>query len=130
MTQIRNGKRIYGAWAGNPQGHEEDVALCIESVHEPGRGGMIHQCYKKRGHGDGGLYCKQHDPKAVAARSKARTDAYNQGWAIKERGHKIQEKRNEVASLAQRLVPIRSFGQEFDALAKAVKELNELEGKA
>lgn len=35
----------------------------------------------------------------------------------------------EVARLAQALVPIRSFGQEFDALAKAVEELNKLESQ-
>jgi len=35
----------------------------------------------------------------------------------------------EVARLAQTLVPIRSFGQEFDALAKAVEELSKLESQ-
>jgi hypothetical protein len=35
----------------------------------------------------------------------------------------------EIARLAQALVPIRSFGQEFDALAKAVEELNRMESR-
>jgi hypothetical protein len=78
--KTKDGLRIYGTWAGNPAGHKEDVSLCIESVCEPGRGGMIHQCYRKRGHGEGGLYCKQHDPVAVAAKAAERTRKYNERW--------------------------------------------------
>lgn len=58
--RVKAGKRIYGAWAGNPQGREENSANCIEEVHEQGRGGMFYQCNRKRGHGKDGLYCKQH----------------------------------------------------------------------
>ena len=42
---------------------------CAFSVMEGGRGGGIHQCAKKNGHGPGDLYCKQHarkvDPDSV-----------------------------------------------------------------
>lgn len=51
--------RRYDQWAGNPKGIPEDTNRCIESV---GDGSYWHfyQCSRKRGHGEGGLYCKQH----------------------------------------------------------------------
>ena len=51
-------KRIYGQWAGNPKGREEDIVRCIESVSNDGF--LFHQCRRKRGYGKDGLYCKQH----------------------------------------------------------------------
>jgi hypothetical protein len=57
--QMRNGLRVYGAWAGYPKGHQENPFHCIAGVYAHGR--MIeHQCQKKRGYGPDGLYCKQH----------------------------------------------------------------------
>ncbi len=51
--------RRYGQWAGCPQGQPENTDHCIETVSDdfspPSR-----QCGRKRGHGPGGLYCKQH----------------------------------------------------------------------
>ena len=56
----KDGKRIYGSWAGNPRGHSEDPNRCIVQVW-PRRGGWApYQCLRKRGHGPGGLFCKQH----------------------------------------------------------------------
>jgi len=52
--------RVYGRWAGNPRGTKEDPTRCIVSVPESGRSVLSHQCYKKRGHGKGGLFCGQH----------------------------------------------------------------------
>lgn len=63
------GNRIYGAWAGNPKGIEEDEARCIKEVWEQGSaihvtsfrvGILAYQCSRKRGHGFQGLYCKLH----------------------------------------------------------------------
>lgn len=51
--------RVYGAWAGRPQGVPEDVTRCVESVFAD-RDWIPHQCTRKRGHGPEGLYCKQH----------------------------------------------------------------------
>ena len=48
-------ERRYGEWAGNPKGHPENTTRCIVE----GRF-MFPQCYRKRGHGKDGLYCKQH----------------------------------------------------------------------
>lgn len=56
-------ERVYGAWAGNPRGHAEDKARCIANVYPAGRSIIPHQCYRKRGCGPDGLYCKQHVPK-------------------------------------------------------------------
>ena len=52
--------RRYGQWAGDPRGVAEDTTKCIAEV-RGGPGGYIrYQCYRKRGHGLDGLYCKQH----------------------------------------------------------------------
>ena len=49
--------RIYGAWAGNPRGIEENETRCVASI----SGGFIfHQCSRKRGYGKNKEYCKQH----------------------------------------------------------------------
>ena len=49
----------YGQWAGNPGGHLENTAHCIEEVYtNPPWPGI--QCSRKRGHGPDELYCKQH----------------------------------------------------------------------
>lgn len=73
MREIE-GKRIYGAWAGNPKGTPENTTQCIEEVMEKGRGIGFYQCTKKRGHGEGGLYCKVHDPEYIKAKRKAEQD--------------------------------------------------------
>ena len=51
--------RRYGQWAGNEKGRPEDVERCIVEVY-PKHGYVPGQCSRKRGHGTGGLYCKQH----------------------------------------------------------------------
>ena len=49
----------YGIWAGAPHGQEYQPELCAMEVYD--RRAMIeHQCYRKNGHGQYGLYCKQH----------------------------------------------------------------------
>jgi bacillopeptidase F (M6 metalloprotease family) len=56
-------ERRYGQWAGNEKGTPEDTTRCIEKVYPPSGGGswIPHQCYRKRGYGKDGLYCKQHN---------------------------------------------------------------------
>lgn len=51
--------RIYSEWAGNPKGVPEDITLCICEVF-PAHEWVSRQCNRKRGHGPGRLYCKQH----------------------------------------------------------------------
>lgn len=62
--EMRNGRRIYGEWAGNPRGVLENIERCIEGVFSP-RSYIEHQCTKQRGHGADGLYCKQHAKRRV-----------------------------------------------------------------
>lgn len=52
--------RIYGQWAGNPKGTPEDPDRCIAPVPGGARGIIYKQCSRKRGHGPGDLFCKQH----------------------------------------------------------------------
>lgn len=74
----KDGIRRYNKWSGNPQGHREDVTLCIAEVWPNGRAGFARagQCARKRGHGPGGLYCKQHDPEAVKRRDEESRERY------------------------------------------------------
>ncbi len=51
--------RVYGRWAGNPNGILEDVTRCVEAVYGH-RDYHSRQCSRTRGHGPDGLYCKQH----------------------------------------------------------------------
>lgn len=54
-------ERRYNQWAANPKGDPEDKTRCIEEVIPLSNlGWASHQCYRKRGHGKDGLYCKQH----------------------------------------------------------------------
>ena len=57
-----NKERRYDIWAGNPKGIKEDKTKCIQSVSDY-TGWHRYQCSRKRGHGDKGLYCKQHAKK-------------------------------------------------------------------
>jgi len=59
----------YNRWGGNPKGTAYNAERCCEPVWKPGRGAMQHQCRRKPGFGPHGLYCKQHDPEAVAKRT-------------------------------------------------------------
>ena len=61
---MRKTKRIYGQWAGDPNGRKEDESLCIEEVWSNDRWSKGYQCLRKRGHGPNGLFCKQHGNKA------------------------------------------------------------------
>ena len=56
-------KRIYGKWAGNPNGTPEDESRCIKEVMTPDGFCLFHQCFRERGCGPGGLYCMQHAKK-------------------------------------------------------------------
>lgn len=55
-----SGMRRYGQWAGNPKGVAENPANCIKEVYPTERSMIPRQCTRKRGHGEGGLYCYQH----------------------------------------------------------------------
>jgi len=53
-------QRRYGVWAGCPQGQAEDPTRCIEEIWPGSSTWVPRQCCRKRGHGLGDLYCKQH----------------------------------------------------------------------
>jgi hypothetical protein len=59
-------KKIEVRWYGhNLERSREDLTRCIKAVWNS-YGWGSHQCCRKRGHGPGGLYCKQHGKKAQA----------------------------------------------------------------
>jgi hypothetical protein len=60
IMAVRNGKFVYGAWAGMPNGIPEDETCCIVEVSTRERWASYHQCFRKRGFGIDGLFCKQH----------------------------------------------------------------------
>lgn len=63
-AKVRNGERRYGAWAGNPDGYPEDKECCVAEIANP-PSWQHKQCLRKRGHGPGGEYCKQHAAKII-----------------------------------------------------------------
>ena len=68
-TKAEAEKRRYGVWGGNPKGNvynPNQCAMGVTTAWTPG------QCTRKPGHGPDSLYCKQHDPDALAAKRKAR----------------------------------------------------------
>ena len=52
--------RVYNRWAGQEQGTREVVERCVVEVPNGGTSPLVHQCYRKRGKGRGGLLCTQH----------------------------------------------------------------------
>lgn len=64
-TPEKDGRRYYGL---NIARRPEDPSRCIVEVWGNDRWPSSHQCVRKRGHGPGGVYCKQHDPDEVARR--------------------------------------------------------------
>lgn len=60
--------RRYGQWSGHPTGDPENLSNCIEEVmNDRPYTNPSRQCTRKRGHGPGGLYCKQHGRMAEQA---------------------------------------------------------------
>lgn len=94
-TTDGTGRRIYGAWAGHPQGYLEDVTRCIEGVWPNERGSMEHQCLNKRGHGPDGLYCRRHDPAVVQAKRDSRKSVET---AKRDRDESIKREAKRIAT--------------------------------
>ena len=126
-TETEGPRKIYGNWAGNPRGTPYNPARCAANVYGSERGAIAHQCHKPRGFGQGELWCKTHDPERVKAKQDASYAKYRAKIDQEQRRIDLREKRKEVADLAIELVKVRSFGAAFDALAKAVEELNAME---
>ncbi|HEV8434222.1 MAG TPA: hypothetical protein VGR95_12475 [Thermoanaerobaculia bacterium] len=62
---------------GHPIKHAFREGYCAEEVQERGRAGTFYQCQRKAVTGPQNLFCKQHDPAAVAARAKASADKWD-----------------------------------------------------
>lgn len=79
----KNGIRWYGGntATGRPS-IQEDPTRCIEHVKTRDRMAIFHQCKHKRGYGKDGLYCKQHDPDAIAAIEKAKEERFQKRYNI------------------------------------------------
>lgn len=91
MVRMRKNKKVllriievrrYGNWIGNPKGTKEDTSRCIASVFSSYR---FNQCSRKRGHGEGGLYCKQHDPVRIADKDAKQLAKWKIEWAASEK---------------------------------------------
>ena len=77
-------KEKYGDWAGNPSGIKPDFEHCCEETYNV-TSRRFYQCSRKRGHGPGLAYCKQHDPIAVKAKKDAREAAWREKWEREKR---------------------------------------------
>jgi hypothetical protein len=93
-----------------------DPTRCVEGVWQPRSWGSS-QCCRKPGHGPGGLYCKQHDPAAKAARDAKRDAEYR---AERERENaRFRAQRAEQAVIDAAIAATRQTGT-WDAVAEAV----------
>lgn len=55
-----DGRRRYGQTIMDRAGRPEDPERCVEAVPSDNRAPTFFQCARKRGHGEDGLYCRQH----------------------------------------------------------------------
>jgi len=76
-TKAQAEKVRYGAWGGCPEGVKYNPGQCAASVTPNDRFSVSHQCYRKPGHGPGGLYCAQHDPDAIRKRQAESSARYD-----------------------------------------------------
>ena len=128
MKEI-NGMRIYGSWAGSPNGTPEDTTKCIEEVWESGRGMFHHQCNRKRGYGKDGLYCKIHNPEYIAKKNAERDAKYEKELSQ----NRIAHSGKLFYTTCKELVEKDNFGSiRLPALARRMLEeaINEVEGKS
>ena len=76
---IKEARKIrYGKSGLNPSGVPYREGYCAQEVGEPGRAIRFYQCQRKA---VVGLFCRQHDPAAVAKREKERTARWRQEQA-------------------------------------------------
>ncbi len=64
---MRPDNHRYGQCSWNRNGDPEDPERCVDEVFPDWTRSCSwasHQCRRKRGHGPGGLYCKQHAKEA------------------------------------------------------------------
>ena len=79
MAEADGKRRRYGVWVGSPGGVPENVGRCIEVVY-PQEQWATRQCLRRRGHGEDGLYCKQHAKRHPASGAdRAETGGTRQG---------------------------------------------------
>ena len=96
---------------------DEDQTRCIERVWSGSTLMGDHQCSRKRGHGPGGLYCKQHDPEAV----KKRKEESGRKWAAEWAAQRQKNRRNTASRyLFEGLKAIADGANDARATAKAL----------
>lgn len=77
-------------------GDKLNPTKCIKLVSRR-NGWHLGQCDRKRGHGPGGLFCKQHDPERVASRRKVKDDAYEAEFERKRVAYERYRVLNKLA---------------------------------
>ena len=93
--------RRYGVSAIRPEGYPEDPARCVARVW---RDYASAQCRRRRGHGPGAEYCRQHgrEAEAVAARKAERERERREAAA--ERRERDRERARELRRKEDALV--------------------------
>lgn len=111
-TKEEAAQKRYNRWGGNPKGNAYDPKRCAYEIWD---NHLTHQCSRKNGHGPDELYCKQHDPAAIAARDAARKERHDKEW---------NERRKEIygKTFYNALKQIADGHNDARALAKDVLE--------
>ena len=94
----------------------ENPTKCIESVWGGWTG---HQCHRKRGHGPDGLYCRQHDPDAKAAKQAAEE-------AERKKAHKALVARSAALAVVVRRLGVGTAAWDGSAVTLTPSEAEAL----
>ena len=101
-----------------------DSTRCVASVWDDWSN---HQCHRKPGHGPAGLYCKQHDPAAKAARDAKRDAAWDAERKAMEARERLRLAERAVIDAA--VAATRQAGT-WDAVADAVLAMEQAKQEA
>lgn len=94
------GSSLWGKTKFNPK-------RCAQEVSSGTRAPTYHQCDRKPGHGPDELYCRQHDPAAIAARREKQQRAYN--TRLDNQLHPYRERETAIAHLRSVLNAIEAM---------------------
>lgn len=116
----KDGLRRYGRDATNTKGRVEDTSRCVyEVARNHGRWTNFYQCNRKRGHGEGGLFCSLHTAEAIKKRKEDRDRRGVERWE-RDPGVQLIRVREENARLVR----------EVNKLKKRIEELESKESKS
>ena len=124
----------YGRWAGNGRGSNYRPEQCAEEVRGPGSWPTYHQCARKPGHGDRGLFCKQHSRETPKDKlwlvewgyrgvSVKQLPAENRKKTWKVNGQVVYKTESGVMKADSLPLALAFYGEDRDAIIFRIREI-------